>query len=241
MEGLLFLADCDADGEGRGACLVRRVKVGLKWLNAVIDTGATINLLGELRLESVCPYQQVQKFGAQVYPYGTREPLPTVGAVVVEMCWDLQRLFVEFQVVRGKTDMVIGYSMAVVFGLVTITRPWRGNGWWAEGPRADACGVKASGDLEELEGARSDTGYVRDGGQDIKGDTPSLCSDLAEFKKLSGVEHRAQWASGELYSMKISKEVCSKTGNGKVKGELEDSRGPGVRGAPPSTNAVSSL
>lgn len=80
-----LLADCNVDGDGRGGCLVRRVKVGQKWLNAVIDTGATINLLGELRLDSVCPRQQVQTSDTRIYPYGSRDPLPTVGTVIEEV------------------------------------------------------------------------------------------------------------------------------------------------------------
>lgn len=150
---VFFLADCDAGGGGHGGCLVRRIKVGQKWLNAIIDTGATINLLGERRLETVCPCQSVQTSDTRIYPYGSCEPLPTVGTVVVEVRWDRQRLFVEFQVVRGKTDTIIGYTTAVVFGLVTVTRPWRQDEDQFEeqnGPEVDHQGAREGGYLRRV-------------------------------------------------------------------------------------------
>lgn len=57
---IFFLAGCDAGGGGDGGCLVRRVKVGQRWVAAIIDMGATINVIGEKRLESVQPRPSVR-------------------------------------------------------------------------------------------------------------------------------------------------------------------------------------
>lgn len=85
---IFFLAGCDAGGGGDGGCLVRRVKVGQRWVAAIIDTGATINVIGEKRLESVQPRPSVRQSDTRIYPYGARGPLPTMGTVVVEVQWD---------------------------------------------------------------------------------------------------------------------------------------------------------
>lgn len=114
-EHILFLAGCDTGGGGEGTRLVRRIKVGPCWVNAIVDPGATINVVGEKRLEKVEPWVDVEHSDTQVYPYGVKDPLPTVGKAVIEMQWGEQRHQVEFQVIRGQSNTIIGYTTAIVF------------------------------------------------------------------------------------------------------------------------------
>lgn len=104
---------------------MQRIKVGQRWLNAIIDTGATINVIGEKRLESVGPQPNIEQSDTRIYSYGATSPLPTMGKVVIEVQWDGLRLHVEFQVVLGQSDTIIGYATAVVLRLVTVNRPRR--------------------------------------------------------------------------------------------------------------------
>lgn len=94
--------------------------------------------------------------------------MPTMGTVVVEVQWDGQRHYVEFQVVLGESDTVIGYTTAIVFGLVTVTRPLRQE-WGESKVREERTGDRKAGeyapewrkDPESKSGKRGASGPMR--------------------------------------------------------------------------------
>lgn len=119
------------EGAGsRGQRPTRVVKIAQSEVTAMVDTGATVDLMGEGQRARLHPRPKLERTTMRVYTYGGEVPIPIRGTATVEVAWNRRKLVIKFYIVIGRFDTVVGCDTAMVLGLIAFTTPCEPRDTW---------------------------------------------------------------------------------------------------------------
>ena len=87
-------------------------------ITALIDTGASVNVMDEIQFEKLVPPPTVMPTAARIYTYGGTTPLPLKGVIHVEITSEDRSTTAKFHVTEGWTGTLLSCHTAEDLGLV---------------------------------------------------------------------------------------------------------------------------
>lgn len=121
-EEVFNIANVEKRGPNKEPPPVCEVWIGQTIVALLVDTGATVNVMGEQLVERLCPKPQMKSTEVQIWPYGGNAPLPVQGVIKTEVRWCECSLMTKFYIVSGQKGPLMGCATAVMFGIVTFAR-----------------------------------------------------------------------------------------------------------------------
>ncbi|KAJ1204329.1 hypothetical protein NDU88_008107 [Pleurodeles waltl] len=91
-------------------------------VKALIDTGASVNVMGVQQYRRLQPRPRLAPSSTKIFTYGSRKPLPLKGRMAVTVQADGRTIATTFHVVDREADTLLGSQAAEELGLVTFAR-----------------------------------------------------------------------------------------------------------------------
>lgn len=96
------------------------VKLEGQSVDFLIDTGSPVNIVDETSYKKLSKRVELRNTDIQIFGYQGREQLPVLGEFVAESVFRNEKVKAKFIVVRGTSECLLGYSLAVVLGTIRM-------------------------------------------------------------------------------------------------------------------------
>ena len=114
-DGIDFVEAADQRGRPIASISVKETRA-----QALVDTGASVNILDEPTYQSLCDKPVLMPLKRQYYGFGTKEPLPVMGFCVASVSWRASSMRQPFIIVRGEHRNLIGCETAEALGMISL-------------------------------------------------------------------------------------------------------------------------
>ena len=91
-------------------------------ITALIDTGASVNVIDETQFEKLSPRPKITPTAARIYTYGGHTPIPLRGVIQVQVRNGEWSTYARFHVTEGRTGTLLSCHTAEDLGLVFFAK-----------------------------------------------------------------------------------------------------------------------
>ena len=96
------------------------IKLNGNLTDFLVDSGSSVNLLDMKTFNRIGNNLRIKPCHVKIYPYGSREPLPIVGKVMIEAASQKEMSYETFYVVDGDHGCLLGYTTSRALGLLQM-------------------------------------------------------------------------------------------------------------------------
>ena len=99
------------------------ITVNGQYLNALIDSGSTVNVISQSLLTLMSPQPSIKSHYKKVYGFNNKQPLNIIGSFHAEIIADKMTTHAEFLILPNAPTTILSYSTAFALNLLRIGPP----------------------------------------------------------------------------------------------------------------------
>ena len=116
----MYIVDTNKSSNNKPVFLVKLNGIPTKMLG---DSGASVNVIDELTLQTLNPRPNLQQPDKNLYSYGSKEkPLPLLGMLMGTIATEQQSHVTKVYVAQGNYGTLMGHATAEKLNLITINK-----------------------------------------------------------------------------------------------------------------------